>query len=68
MFGVAGSRDANDIKFYDAEGVKIEAGLKELAVIESNIKNSMQGMVIYKIKMIQGGSNERNFCLVDHDS
>jgi len=68
VFAVAGSRDAADIKFYDAEGVKVEAGLNELAVIESNIKSSMQGMVIHKIKMVQGGSNDRNFCLVEHDS
>ena len=52
VFAVAGSRDAADIKFYDAEGVKVEAGLNELAVIESNIKSSMQGMVIHKIKMV----------------
>lgn len=68
IFAIAGSKDSEDIKFYDADGVKVEAGLNELSQVESNAKSAMSGMVIHKIKMIQGGSNTRNFCLVEHDS
>ena len=52
VFAVAGSKQSDDIKFYDADGVKVEAGLNELAVVESNAKSAMTGMVIHKIKMI----------------
>jgi hypothetical protein len=31
IFAVAGSKDSEDIKFYDADGVKVEAGLNELS-------------------------------------
>lgn len=68
VFAVAGSKESKDIIFYDASGIKVEAGLNELSIIESNAKSSMNGMVVHKIKMVQGGSNERNFCLVEHDS
>lgn len=58
MFGMMCSKSPNELVFYNGE---------DLTEVDTNVSTAMKGLTIHSIKMLEGGSRQRKFLLVEHD-